>query len=67
MAFGNGRICLRPFGPQLLLPRIATHASLRLRVNLLPRRFKHLPIAKKEKADPLRGPALFFLGSGGRI
>ena len=31
----GGRICLRPFGAQLLLPLIATQASLRLRVNLL--------------------------------
>jgi len=35
MAFGHCRICLRRFAPQLLLPLIATHASLRLRVNLL--------------------------------
>jgi hypothetical protein len=64
MAFGHGRICLRRFAPQLLLPLIATHASLRLRVNLLPRRFKTCSFPNKN--GPHKGAHLLF-GSGGRI
>ncbi len=37
---------LRRDAAQLLLPLIATHASLRLRVNLLPRRFKSAALCK---------------------
>ena len=46
--------------------RLSAGASApgRLGLNLLPRWFKHLPIAKNEKADPLRGPALFILVAG---
>ena len=51
---------------QLLLPLIATRASLRPRVNLLARRFKSLANASKMKKGPTRGPFIHF-GSGGRI
>jgi hypothetical protein len=62
-----GRICLRRFAAQLLLPLIATHASLRLRVNLLLCSLNpdHAQ-AKKNASPPFRGLAYFF-GSGGVI
>ena len=63
-ASAQSRICLRPFGAQLFLPLIATHASLRLRVNLLPHRFKHCSLPNE------KGPhvgALCHLVAGARF
>jgi hypothetical protein len=72
MAFPALRVSKAGFRPprfalRLLLPLIATHASLRLRVNLLSTQNRILiAIAKKKKPVPL-GPALFIFGSGGPI
>jgi hypothetical protein len=55
---------LRGFAAQLLLPLFATHASLRLRVNLLPR---SLNSAHTKKHRPPKGDRRIFLVAGARL
>ncbi len=77
----GGRIGLRRFAAQLLLPLIATHASLRLRLNLYcgasglsvlvedrgdrPRSFESAALENK-KAGPC-GAGPFYLVAGARL
>jgi hypothetical protein len=59
--FGSGgRICPRGFAAQLLLPLIATHASLRLRVNLRLCRFKTCSTQNKIAGPDKTGPGIFI-------
>jgi hypothetical protein len=65
-AAGRGvRIALRGCGAKLLLPLIVTHASLRLRLNLLPSPVKFLlAIAKMKKPTLYEGRPFSFLVAG---